>query len=100
MKTKLHWFLLTLVGSVQAFAQAPDSVAGKIFRTRLLLATVRTSSEATVRLGADGRYSALLNGTGGAFFLAAPYKIFLTDPAPDGTYTYQRTGTANATITL
>lgn len=94
-----HW-MLAFLGSVAAFAQAPASIAGKIYRDSWIFTGARSSGEMTLVLGTDGRFSLLKVGGGGALILNAPYKIFLSAPRPDGSYTYTRTGESTATLGL
>lgn len=96
--------IFLLLGSffvtASAHSQVPASVAGKVFRQRVINASVRSSGEFTVLLGEDGRCTVLRTGAGFALILPAPYKIFLTEPPADGTYTYRRTGETTATLEL
>ena len=102
MKTLRSVLLLLVAVSAVAslHAQAPAAVAGKVFRQRIINASVRSSGEFTVLLGEDGRCAVLRTGSGFALVLPAPYKIFLTEPPADGTYTYRRTGESTATLEL
>jgi len=102
-----HWLCLFLLVSAEAFAVAPDSVAGKVFREFGAVPRVGAYWESTIVLGSDGRYIYLkygdMNvkfGIGSAPNLTRPYTIFIQDPPKDGTYTYVRTGESTGTLEL
>ena len=95
--------LLFVLGlATPIFAAAPDSIAGKVYRSTTAIASIRQTSERTVIFGSDGRFVSLKYGLGSPLDLAAPSKIFLQTPPPDGSYVYQKVsdsvGTAEMTF--
>lgn len=72
-------FALTAIEAT-AFAAAPDSVAGKIFRDRTWVVSIRRVIERTRVIAADGNYTLLVYGRGSPLDTAAPTRIFLQSP--------------------
>jgi len=92
---------LMAVSVLRAFAGfAPESISSTVYRDTLLYTSIRTSAEKTILFQSGSRFIYLKNGRGSALFLAAPYKIQLTTPRPDGAYVYNRTGDNTAVVTL
>ena len=94
--------LLATLACAQAFAAAPDSVAGKVFRLYTSYSGRPDASESTIVLGTDSRYVYLRYA---ASTIAAPVGGFhgviaLQAPLADGTFTYTRTGDSSATLAL
>ena len=61
MKTTLCVFLLACV---QVFGAAPESLAGKVYRSFALLSGITNAVEGTIILGNDGRYIVLKRAFG------------------------------------
>ena len=101
MKTVLCCLLLA---SGAAYAQAPASLADKVFRNYLLLSGVTNAFEGTTILQADGRYVGLKTALGVKETLATvggrPEASWgaIHPPATDGRFEYQRTSATTGTL--
>ncbi|HUR59039.1 MAG TPA: hypothetical protein VM029_15095 [Opitutaceae bacterium] len=95
-----------LLASGGAFAQAPASLADKVFRNRLVLSGVTNALEGTILLQADGRYQGLKTALGVIETLTTvggrPEASWgaIQRPGTDGRFEYLRTSTTTGTLTF
>jgi hypothetical protein len=97
-----RFLLLAILAGAQAFAAAPDSVAGKVFRLYTSFSGRPDTSESTIVLGTDGRYVYLKYAIGVLPSPVGGYHgvLALQAPLADGTFTFTRTGDSNGTLGL
>jgi hypothetical protein len=92
---------LLLMLSVAASAATPSSIAGKVYRERYGVPSLRTAFERTIVFRDDGRFTflrlATLNTVSQHW---AGGRVLLIEPPGDGTYTYRSTGESTARIAL
>src|SRR5207245_2591573 len=84
--------------ATQTFAAAPDSIAGKVYRSYQLLSGVSNAAEESLVLGNDGRYIVLKSALGVVHRPGPPDVLpevhwgAIQDPAIGGRFSYERTG--------
>ncbi len=88
MKTPLI-LIFSLLGCVRLVAAtAPDSIAGKVYRSNSYLTHNRY--ESTIIFNTDGRFIFLKDAWGQRIISAGLAKVAVQAPRPDGTYRYER----------
>lgn len=103
MKTSLC--LLCLV-CAPVFAAAPESLAGKVYRSYFLFSGRTNAGEGTTVLGSDGRYLALKTAIGVVERLGADGALpevhwgAIDTPGTNGRYQYEKTGESTGVLTF
>jgi hypothetical protein len=88
---------LLLVGRV--FAQAPDSLVGKVYHDATT-GLARNTWRGITQLRADGSCGIVMASTGSLLNAESVGALFIMTPAGDGTWTYQKTGAANGRLVI
>lgn len=96
----LRIITLLVAASLNAFAAAPDSIAGLVYRESFARASIRTAMEKTIVFSEGGRFTFLKFAS--VSFVATEFggRVVLQAPRSDGAYTYRKTGDATATLEL
>jgi hypothetical protein len=98
MKTPLL-LILVLLGSARLLAAtAPDSIAGKVYRSNSYLTHNRY--ETTIIFGTDSRFIFLKDAWGQRIISAGLAKVAVQAPRPDGTYRYERVNDTDGEVSL
>ena len=97
---RLVFSLSALLLAVRAFAQAPDSLAGKTLHQRFSFEPGRATFATIVQLKADGTCSFVRFASGSVLNLQAAGVVFTTTPPADTTWSYTRTGPATGTLLI
>jgi hypothetical protein len=97
-------FLFLACGA--AYAQAPDSLAGKVYRSYFLFSGVTNAGEGTIILREDGRYVSLKSAlgtketSGPAGALPEAHWGAIQPPGADGQFEYQKTSATTGVLTF
>ncbi len=83
-----------------AFAQAPASLAGKVYHEHLLFTVSDATFADITQLKPDGTASYVRYSTGSTLNLQAEGAVFITTPPADTTWSYVQTGAATGQLTL